>query len=449
MAKRYDVIVVGAGEAGFLAAKAAGENGLDVALLERKADPTVMDRACGQTLDSANEYLHHDLYRCNVRDKRLCFPAHGFSVKYDGPYRNAYSWLCYSPNGTRIQAGVVEEQKKKGDYGKVTAICDIEILFRCLLEEAKAYSVEVFPGINAEKVTTTAEGVKVEGSGQSFEGRYLIAADGVNSQIAEIMGFSKERTYLCQFRGLSYYMSGVELPEPDALLMVYGFMKEGPAMIFVHAPRHPEEEDYNLIVVTIHPKVDLKAAADYFMKEAFCAPWFKNAKILRTFPANQNCYTPIAEPYRDRVFLAGDVGSTQELEITGAIICGWKAGHAASVALQEENLGLEVTATSRYVDWWKEAYINYYSWDAYMKTWGLPFILTEPEEIDYLFSLIKETMPACFNPYTMQDHMGKALRKVMPTIQKERPELLKKLKRMRLSFTEICGEVTKSSKPVL
>jgi digeranylgeranylglycerophospholipid reductase len=448
MAKRYDVIVAGAGPAGLVAARAAGENGFDVALLEKKTDLTVMDRACGQTLDSANEYLHHDLYRCNLRNKRLCFPAHGFSVKYDGPYRDAYAWLCYSPNGTRIQAGVIKEQKKKGEYGKVTAICDLEVLLRCLQEEAKAYNVDVFPGINVENVTTTADGVKVEGSGQSFEGKYLIAADGVNSRVAQVMGFNKDRNYLCQFYGISYYMSGLELPEPDGLLMVFGFMKEGPAMIFVHAPRHPEEEDYNLIVVTIHPKVDLKAAADYFMKEAFCASWFKNAKILRRFPANQNCYTPIAEPYRDRVFLAGDVGSTQELEITGAMICGWKAGHAASVALQEENLGLEVTAPSQYINWWKKDYIEYYSQDAYMKTWGLPYVLSKPEEIDYLFSLIKEPMPACFNPYTMQDHLGEALHKVMPIIQQDRPEMVQKLERMNLSFNEICAEVTEISKPV-
>ncbi len=134
MAKKYDVIVVGAGPAGLVAAKAAGENGFEVALLERKTDLTVMDRACVTSLDSANEYLHHDLFRCNVRDKRLCFPAHGFSVKYDGPYRNAYGWYFYSPSGNRMQAGVVEEQKKKGDDGKITTVIDKEILFRCLLE---------------------------------------------------------------------------------------------------------------------------------------------------------------------------------------------------------------------------------------------------------------------------------------------------------------------------
>ena len=448
MIKKYDVIVVGAGPAGLVAAKAAGENGFDVALLERKSNPTVIDRACGQTLDSANEYLHNDLYICNVRDKRLCFPAHGFSIKYDGPYKNSYACYFYSPNGNLMRAGVVAEQKKRGEYGKVTSVLDKEILFRCLLEEVKAYNVDVFPGITVEKVTTTADGVRLAGSGKSFEGKYLVAADGVNSRIAEVMGFNKDRTYLCQFRGLSYYMSGVEMPEPDALLMVSGFTKEGPATIFVHAPQHPKE-DYNLIIVTIHPKVDLKATADYFTKQAFCASWFKNAKILRRFSANQNCYSPIAEPYRDRIFLAGDVGSTQELEITGAIICGWKAGHAASLALQEENLGLEVTATSQYINWWQEDYINYYSWDAYMKTWSLPFVLTEPEEIDYLFSLIKEPMPPCFNPYTARKHVGKAIRKVMPIIEKEKPELFQKLGKMGLPFAETIADVTKQSKPVL
>ncbi len=169
MAGKYDIIVVGAGPAGLTAAKAAGENGFDVALLERKAAPTVMDRACLQTLDSANQYLHHDLYRCNTRNKRLSFPAHGFSVKYDGPYTDIHARHFYSPNGNRIRGGVYEEQIKKGEYGKITTVVDKEILLQSMLEEAKAYSVEVFPGINVEKVTTTAGGVKAEGSGQSFD----------------------------------------------------------------------------------------------------------------------------------------------------------------------------------------------------------------------------------------------------------------------------------------
>jgi digeranylgeranylglycerophospholipid reductase len=446
MAKKYDVIVVGAGPAGFVAARSAAENGFEVALLERKADLTQLTRACGQTLDSANEYLHHDLYRTNFRDKRVSFPAHGFSVKYDGPYRNAYSWQMYSPSGNMIQAGVVAEQKMKGDYGKTTTVVDKEILFRCLLEEVKAYGVQVFPGINVERVNCTPEGVVAEGSGQSFEGSYLIAADGVNSRIAQLIGWNKNRTYYCQLRALTRYVSGVNLPEPDACATVFGFSKEGPAMLFIFPlPAHGQ---YNQIVLTIHPNVDLEAAEDYFTKQAFCAAWFKNSKIFRTFSANENCYTPIMEAYKDRIFAAGDVGATQETEITGAMISGWRAGHSAALALQEEKLGLPVTATTGYVKWWQDSYAKYYNPDVYMKNWALPFILNEPEEIDYLFSLIKDPMPPCFNPYTMSDYLGQAMGKIIPTIQQERPQMLQKLGRMALPFTEIIPEVTKMSKPI-
>ena len=446
MAKKYDVIVVGAGPAGLVAAKAAAENGFEVALLERKSDLTIMDRACVASLDSANEYLHHDLFRCNVRDKRLSFPAHGFSVKYDGPYRNAYGWEFYSPSGNRIQAGVVEEQKKKGDDGKVTAVIDKEILLRCLLEEAKACSVDVFPGINVARVTATAEGVTAEGSGQSFEGRYLIVADGANSPIAQMLGMNEGRTYFSQLRVIMYHISGVEPPEPDAVASSFCFIKSGPTMWLLF-PKSPEGE-YNYNIATMDARVDLEEADNYVRKESFFAPWFKNAKILRTFSANENCFTPIVEPYKGRGVIAGDVGATQELEVTGAMICGWKVGHAVSTALQEENLGLEITAIARYGKWWQEAYVNYYSPDVYMKIFALP-ILLGPEETDYLFGMIKEPLPPCFNPYTLQDHLGHALGKVMPTIERERPDVSQKLQRMGLSAAEIYADITRTSKPIL
>jgi len=162
MAKRYDVIVVGAGIAGFLAAKAAGENGLEVALLERNPDPTRHTRTCGETLGSMNEYYMGNITGYNSRDKRIFFPSDGFSFKYDGPYQNLYGMRMYTPNGHKIEIGDLEEQGKKGDYGKVGISFDKDIMFRCLLEEVKACSIDVFPGINVQNVTSTADSVTAE-----------------------------------------------------------------------------------------------------------------------------------------------------------------------------------------------------------------------------------------------------------------------------------------------
>jgi len=73
MSRKYDVIVVGAGPSGLLAAKAAGENGLDVALLEKKTDPTQRTRSCGETIGSMNEYYFGNITGLNARDKRIFF----------------------------------------------------------------------------------------------------------------------------------------------------------------------------------------------------------------------------------------------------------------------------------------------------------------------------------------------------------------------------------------
>ncbi len=447
MAKIYDVIVVGAGVAGFLAAKAAGENGLEVALLEKNPDLTRRTRACGETMVSMAEYWMGNIPGYNSRDKRIFFSSDGFSFKYDGPYQNLYAMRMYTPNGHRIELGDLEEQRKKGDYGRVGISFDKEVMFRCLLEEVKACSVDIFPGINVEKVTSTAEGVTVEGSGKSFEGRYVIAADGTNSRVAQVMGMNEGRTYYCNLYALSYHMSGVEPPEPNVITATYAFMKEGVAHCFTFPQAN--EGIYNILVFGINPRVNLEAVVDFFMKEAFCASWFKNAKKLRAFSANENCYTPIIEPYKDRVLIAGDVGATQELENPGAMVSGWKAGQAISTAVQEENLGLEIKGISHYANWWKEAYINYYDQELYMRAFSTPYILNTPEDVNYVYGLIKETLPACWHPYTPGVHVGKAIRKVMPIIQQERPDILQKLKRGGLSPTEIYAEVAKLSKPVL
>ena len=108
MKERYDVVVVGAGPSGLLAAKAVAENGFDAAVVERKEKIEVIGRTCGQTLLPPNDYFFGDLFHYNARDKRFCFPKSGLSFPYSGPIKNLYDWYMYSPGMKRMHFGYPE-----------------------------------------------------------------------------------------------------------------------------------------------------------------------------------------------------------------------------------------------------------------------------------------------------------------------------------------------------
>jgi len=145
MAKEYDLIVVGAGPAGLMAAKTAGENGLNVALIERKKGISDINRACSMMVVTlTGKYLEERVF-LNSREKRICFPHYGFSVDYDGSHQDFYTWVIYSHKGNKIQLGDYEENARKGEAGRISAVYDKGALLKCLLREVHAHRVEV-PG---------------------------------------------------------------------------------------------------------------------------------------------------------------------------------------------------------------------------------------------------------------------------------------------------------------
>ena len=74
MAKKYDLVIVGAGPAGLMAGRIAAENGLKVVILERKTDICKVRRFDGGVF-AINEYTFGQLALYNERDKRISFPC--------------------------------------------------------------------------------------------------------------------------------------------------------------------------------------------------------------------------------------------------------------------------------------------------------------------------------------------------------------------------------------
>jgi len=75
----YDLVVVGAGPAGLVAAKTAAENGLSVAVLERKENIHEILRMCGQMIVSLSGKYMGERVVYHEKAKLLSFHHHGFT----------------------------------------------------------------------------------------------------------------------------------------------------------------------------------------------------------------------------------------------------------------------------------------------------------------------------------------------------------------------------------
>ena len=109
MPGKYDLIVVGGGTSGLEAAKTAAENGLRVALLERKTHPAVIQRSCAQMFLMNMDSFYNEWMYFSREQKKWVFPVNNFTVNYKGNYREFYACHFISPNAEdRIEIGDYE-----------------------------------------------------------------------------------------------------------------------------------------------------------------------------------------------------------------------------------------------------------------------------------------------------------------------------------------------------
>ncbi|MEI6125280.1 MAG: FAD-dependent monooxygenase [Pseudomonadota bacterium] len=435
MKPRYDVTVIGAGPAGLLAAKALAQNGFDVAVLERKKDLAVITRACGQSLLPPNEYFFGDIFHYNAKDKRFCFSSSGLSFPYTGPVKNLYTWHMFSPAMNKMQFGCGEEKKQ----APIAVSYDKEIVIKNLLQDLACDHVDVFAGTEYTDMQVGPGTIVVQAGDKAFQSSYVIAADGTNSRVVQKLGYNNNRRHIANLYVQSCFIKGFNPPHDNSIITAVTFIDEKPVYLFL-LPR-PEGGEWNFIILTLEGKVDLPAAYDRITKDTKYAAWFKGATKTQEFAAIEYIYSPIQKPFRNNVLIVGDAGACQELECLGAMITGWRGGLAIAGALKEQELGIVPRAISQYEDWWLNTYIKQYDYQDYLSIFGLAYMFSKPEVIDYIFGLMgAEPFPATFNPYTAVGLLGARLQSLMPKIMGERPDILQQLAGTMLMFpSDIMG----------
>lgn len=432
MSQRYDLIVVGAGPAGLMAAKTAGEMGLKTALIERKEHITDINRACSMMIVTLTGRYLGDRVSINTRDKRLCFPGYGFSIPYDGRHQNFYSWSIYSYKGNKIQLGDYQKNERMGDQGRISATYDKSALLKSLLRECERYDVDVFPGHNVTGTQTKNGVVTVHTrEGARFSGTFVIGADGRASRLAKTLGKNRDRKYYGTSTSYGYEMAGVEPSEKYALFQI--FLNEAPPMRIWMTPRADGETYFPFISCT-HPGSDVQGAFERFISTSHFAPWFRHAEKIRPLSIMGNMYSHIIDPYKDQVLLVSDAVWCQEAEMTGAIISGWKAANAVKYAITEGAISREGVFV--YLDWWRNEIINKLDHRDMIRNAVMPYCLSI-DDIDYLLSTITKTLRSLLDPYETPKIVGAAMAEVMPRVSEERPDVFRKLQKMRTEPLEV------------
>jgi flavin-dependent dehydrogenase len=394
----------------------AGENGLRVALIDKKQAIPEVKRACGEVIN-VNEYSWGDYINFNARDGLLNFPVNGISVKYGGPHRNVYGMQTYSPGGTSIIMGDCREGRTRGDIARRGIAIDKSELLRGLLDEVRKYQVTVITGALIHRYEKKGEMVVVGDGRNTYESTFVIAADGLNSKAAQRLGFNREREFRGTLRCLFRYVADAEPPASDALIHIMGG-KEGPALLGMCCTHR--ENEYWVAVDDFSYDADLNAGFESITRRPAFAPWFRKMKTIGTAACVGNLYSPIAEPFRDNVLLAGDAAFSPQISINGGIICGWKAANAVVLALLEGRRDRE--GVGNYLSWWKKDIVERHSLAG-----GNFMDSLDDSEADYLFSLFKRTLPATLDPFTAGKHMQEEMAAIMPVLKAERPELIQKL----------------------
>jgi flavin-dependent dehydrogenase len=428
MEKVFDLIVVGAGPTGLMAAVTAAQEGLDVVLVERKTDISYIRRSCCSAL--INEPGTHEEF-VTLEDKKIVFHRGDFSVPYDGPSIPLQQMLKFSPNGNKF---LVER-----DENPVAIALNKECLLEGLLSRARELGVTVMSGTQALKAENVQDTVKLtvmqkDGTAE-ITARTAIAADGVNSRITDSLGLNKDRKNFGVMQAISYYLSDVECPHPPSWIVFVGKGQVPSGMGQLYLLPKPQKDGSTLYELTCgKPAVGEAALEDdieWFLQKGNFAPWFKNAKIKKRLSALLKFYTPILEPVVGRVLIVGDAASYIEVYNQGGIMYGREAA-AAVVKFLKTGSGLE-----DYTEFWNKTY-GYNkpgAIEAATQVFGLHVL--EDAELNYLFSLLEnETYKGYVNEHSSKETTMGAINAHMDEIRRDMPGLAAKIDKFDQVSTE-------------
>lgn len=381
---KYDLIIVGAGPAGCMAARTAARDGLKVLLVEKHKLVSAR-RLCSRLLRlgkggfgtdkipadinrRVTVSIEIDKGRSIIRPKNL--PADA-EIEYTGTWGPCFNDTWLSPSGRRLS-------REQEDLTITGFVVDKDTLLQGIVAEACDAGCELRVGTRCIQMEDGPDGVTAKlKSGSTTDtvyARRAIVADGSFSPLLEQLGFNEGRAEArMRLKFLTLVLDRVDAPLLDrhrlkfALPSVHsGYMTLGqwpPGMFQLGAS------------TVAGSSVNLPSVLDKLMTDSPYAEWFRNTKLVKRIGCNMDLRPPVYEPAQGNVICVGDNAAYAEAAIKGAIGMGYQAAKSTHTALDgyDGNVG--------YNDFWHHA-VNYFS-PEYRKntkrTVPLPRVLDDAE----------------------------------------------------------------------
>ena len=412
---KYDLIINGAGPAGLMAAARASKAGLRVLLLEKFDDITTIRRACCQQFVMDENYENENI---TVELGRIVFPSNGFEVAYAGPLHDIAETCFTSAAGNTVRFRYPDQRAVaiKFDKGK---------LLGGLLQECLRSGVDYCNATLVTAVHDNGDHVSVHavqsGKTVEFQAAKLIAADGVNSRTLTSLGMNDERTHFATALCIIYSLEGVAGFD-SAVMKWYMGMTYGSYAPVILDPSLKGSGIADLVVMGSEQQRPDKIFEE-FTRNSPAAAQFSSARVVDRSACTVKACTSLTVPWRGNVLAIGDAAAYVEVEVQGALMCGYHAARAIEAELQN-NTGFE-----DYTRWWQRSF-EFNSPEALRVAQGYALVPTyTDEEIDYLFALLEDTpLDGAYGQYKAPRLLWDAIMKNRDTIESERPELAEKFK---------------------
>ena len=415
MDEMVDLLVVGAGPAGLMAAKRAAELGLYVMVIEMKKDIGFVKRACSA------QFVTDDLYEnetLEFEENKIIFTKNGFSVDYTGPLLNITDNYHHSPGGHTIHFAhedhrpfsvKFDKQHLVQDLCKACKDAGVELKENTIAFNGKDMGSHVEINVKTNKVTSTIKAKK------------LIIAEGVNAKLTGKFGLNKERHFDGMPYVVSYTMADTTGFEKNSWNQYYGKEIHPFAEVLVESSLDDTVE----ITVTGVKQFKPEVLMQKIINDSPLSSHFKNARIVERRGCAVKSFDSLRKPYIGNVISIGDSAAHIEVITQGAIMCGYHAANAVKDELEGKN-GFE-----KYTEWWNEAFdFNHTDPREFVKLYGaLSMMKYSDEELDYLFSLVEdETICGNFSQFDVPKNVWTAILKYKDKIESEKPGLYEKIK---------------------